>query len=139
MKKSAWAQFTKQFPNADKTQFDVETSVDKKYNISAEIFFNEGAGSSLRRVFVTKFRYIFQKTRLKHTASAEAKTWLRGPNMKHWPQQPNFTVFCATQGCGISWEIFDSRFSLTQQIRAFHQFHVYFTVRRVLYQLQQPL
>ena len=55
--------------------------------------------------------------------------------MKYWPQQPNFAVFCATQGCGISWEIFDSGFSLTQQIRAFHQFHVYFTVRRVLYQL----
>ena len=39
------------------------------------------------------------------------------------------------QGCGISWEIFDSGFSLTPQIRAIYQFHVYFTVRRVLYQL----
>ena len=70
-----------------------------------------------------------------HTASAEAKTWLRGPNMGYWPQQLNFAVFCATQGCGISREIFDSGFSLTAQIRAFYQFHVYFTVRRVLYQL----
>ena len=33
------------------------------------------------------------------------------------------------------WEIFDSGFSLTPQIRPFYQFHVYFTVRRVLYQL----
>ena len=32
--------------------------------------------------FETKFCDIFQQTRLTHTASAEAKTWLRGPNMK---------------------------------------------------------
>ena len=85
--------------------------------------------------FVTKFRGIFQQTRLTHTASAEAKAWLRGPNMKYWPQQLNFAVFCATQGCGISREIFESGLSLTPQIRAFYQFHVYFTVRRVLNQL----
>ena len=55
--------------------------------------------------------------------------------MKYWPQQLNFTVFCVTQGCGVSREIFDSGLTLTPQIRAFYQFHVYFTVRRVLYQL----
>ena len=40
-KKNAWEQFTKQFPNADKNQFQVQTSVDEKYRISAEVFFNE--------------------------------------------------------------------------------------------------
>ena len=85
--------------------------------------------------FVTKFRYIFQQTRLTHRTSAEAKTWLGGPNMKYWPQQLNFAVFCATQGCGISREIFDSDFSLMPQIRAFYKFPVYFMIRRVLYQL----
>ena len=85
--------------------------------------------------FTTKFRDIFQQTRLKHTASAEAKTWLRGPNMKYWAQQLSFAVFCTTQGCGISREVFDSGFSLTPQIRAFYQFHVYFTIRRILYQI----
>ena len=85
--------------------------------------------------FVTKFRNIFQQTRLTHRASAEAKTWLRGPNMKSWPQQLNFAVFCATQGCGITREIFDEGRSLTPQIRTFYQFHVYFTIRRVLYQI----
>ena len=83
--------------------------------------------------FVTKFRDIFQQTRLTHRSLAEAKTWLRGSNIKYWLQQLNFAMFCATQGCGISREIFDSGFSL--QIRAFYQFHVYFTIRRVLYQL----
>ena len=85
--------------------------------------------------FVTNFRAIFQQARLTHKASAEAKSWQRGPNMRYWPQQLNFAVFCATQGCGISREIFESGLSLTPQIRAFYQFHVYFTVRRVLYQL----
>ena len=55
--------------------------------------------------------------------------------MKYWPQQLSFAVFCATQGCGVSREIFDSGFSLAPQIRAFYQFHVYFTIRRILYQL----
>ena len=55
--------------------------------------------------------------------------------MKYCPQQLNFAVFCATLGCDISHEIFDSGLSLTPQIRAFYQFHVYFTIRRILYQL----
>ena len=199
---SVWAEFTKQFPNADKTKFVVQTNVDDKWNITAEVFFKEGPGSlqsvfgsdkkywsqqmkaalgldgvsgfpyqlsplktktqlpipavdfteaatSLAKIFneekriyvtpneffVTKFRGIFQQTRLTHTSSVEAKTWLAGPNMKYWPQQLNFAVYCATQACGVSREIFDSGLSLAPQIRAFYQFHVYFTVRRVLYQL----
>jgi len=55
--------------------------------------------------------------------------------MKYWPQQLNFAVFCATQGCGVSREIFDSGMNLPPQIRAFYIVHVYFTVRRILYQL----
>ena len=45
-KKNAWGQFTKQFPNADKDQFFVQTSVDEKYKISAEVFFRESAVTS---------------------------------------------------------------------------------------------
>ena len=37
----------KTVPNADKTQFSEETSVDEKYNIRAGVFFNEGPGSSV--------------------------------------------------------------------------------------------
>ena len=102
----------------------------------AEIFNQENTIYATRdEFFVTKFRSIFQQARLTHKPWAEAKTWLRGPNMGYWPQQLNFAVFCATQGCGISREIFDSGLSLTPLIRAFYLFHVYFTVRRVLYQL----
>ena len=78
---------------------------------------------------------MFQKTRLKRTEEKEAKAWLTGPKMKYWPQQLNFAVFCATQACGISRQIFDSGLALAPQIRAFYQFYVYFTIRRVLFQL----
>ena len=147
-KKNAWAQFSKQFPNADKDQFYVQTNVDENFKISAEVFFNESASPSVSvfgsdrkywsqqmkkalgladvegfpfqlsplktkialpipaveftelvpsiakvfneenriyatpdEFFVANFRNIFQQARLTHTASAKAKTWLRGPNM----------------------------------------------------------
>jgi len=82
-----------------------------------------------------KFREIFEQARLEHNSAAESKVWSGGPNMKYWPQQLNFAVFCATQGCGISREIFDSGVTLPDQIRAFYKFHVYFTIRRILYQM----
>ena len=85
--------------------------------------------------FTTKFREMFQKTKLRHTSAAESKHWLAGPDMKYWPKQLNFAVFCTTQGCGVSREIFDSGLDLPSQIREFYVFHVYFTVRRILYKL----
>ena len=53
--------------------------------------------------------------------------------MKYWLQQLNFAVFCATQACGVLRDIFDKGVSLPPQIRASYQFHVYFTVRRILF------
>ena len=85
--------------------------------------------------FEVKLRDIFTRTRLTHYGSKEAHAWLAGPNMRYWPQQLNFAVFCATAGCGVSREVFDGGLDLTPQVRAFYQFHVYFTIRRVLYQL----
>jgi len=46
-----------------------------------------------------------------------------------------FAVFCATQACGISREIFDSGLAMPERIRAFYKFHAYFTVRRILFQI----
>ena len=59
-KKNAWEQFTKQFPNADKDQFFVQTSVDEKYTISAEVFFKESAYYS-SSVFGSDRKYWSQK------------------------------------------------------------------------------
>ena len=85
--------------------------------------------------FTTKFREIFQKTKFTHRSGKESKTWLAGPNIKYWPQQLNFAVWCATTGCGISREIFDDNSAMPPNVRAFYKFHIYFTVRRILFQM----
>ena len=88
--------------------------------------------------FTAKFREIFQKTKLKHTTGKESRKWLAGPNMRYWLQQLNSAVWCATMGCGISREIFNednSYLSLPPNMRNFYLFHVYFTVRRILFQM----
>ena len=82
--------------------------------------------------FTTKFREIFSKTQIKHTTGKESRSWLSGPKMKYWPQQLNFALWCATTGSGISREIMHE---LSQQLRAFYLFHVYFTVRRILFEM----
>ena len=82
--------------------------------------------------FTTKFREIFSKTQIKHTTGKESRSWLSGPKMKYWPQQLNFALWCATTGSGISREIMHE---LSQQLRALYLFHVYFAVRRILYQM----
>ena len=82
--------------------------------------------------FTTKFRDIFSKTQITHTTGKESRSWLSGPKMKYWPQQLNFALWCATTGSGISREILNK---LSQQLRGFYLFHVYFTVRRILFEM----
>ena len=59
-KTSAWVDFTKQFPNADKTKFAVQTNVDQQWNFTAEVFFKEGPGS-LQSVFGSDRKYWSQQ------------------------------------------------------------------------------
>ena len=54
--------------------------------------------------------------------------------MSYWPQQLNFAMWCATTGSGISRQIlFELKFS--PQLRSFYLFHVYFTIRRTLFEM----
>ena len=86
--------------------------------------------------FQAKMRNIFKETIIRFTSGAQAHAWLNEPNYKYWPQQLNFAVWCATCGCGISLEEMN-RWPLI--IQGFLKFHVYFTVRRILYELGVPL
>ena len=101
-----------------------------------------------RDKFKIKFRDIFTDTVITHRSSHESKRWLAGPNFEYWPQQLNFAFFCATTGCGVSQRILfedkmrdgkndltDSELNLPPQVRSFFWFHVYFTVRRILFEL----
>ena len=98
--------------------------------------------------FKIKFRDIFTDTVITHRSSHESRRWLAGPNFEYWPQQLNFAFFCAMTGCGVSQRILfedkmrdgkndltDSELNLPPQVRSFFWFHVYFTVRRILFEL----
>ena len=98
--------------------------------------------------FKIKFRDIFTDTVITHRSLHESRRWLSGPNFEYYPQQLNFAVFCATTGCGVSRRILfedkmrdgkndltDSELILPPQVRSFFWFHVYFTVRRILFEL----
>ena len=80
--------------------------------------------------FVTKFRETFQNQT--HTQNLSGSQKLVG---RATHEEVIFAVFCTTQGCGISRKIFDSCPTLPSQKGAFYKFQVYFTVRRILYQL----
>ena len=90
------------------------------------------------KIFVTpnqylkaKFRGIFTRTKIQHSSGAESKGWLAGPNMGYWPQQLIFAVWYATRSCGISREVLDK---VSEQIKSFLMFHIYFTGRRILFE-----
>ena len=87
--------------------------------------------------FTTKFRQIFTKTQIKFTQAKYARKWLGKPNMSFWPQQLNFALWCATTGCGVSREMLfsNSSLQLSDQVRTFYQFHVYYTTRKILYEM----
>ena len=101
--------------------------------------------------FKIKFRDIFTDTVITHRSSHESRRWLAGPNFEYWPQTLNFAFYCATTGCGVSRRILfedkmrdgkndltDSELKLPPQVRSFFWFHVYFTVRRILFELGGP-
>ena len=89
--------------------------------------------------FTTKFRKIFKPPKIKITSSKYARPWIKGPNMGFWQQQLNFAVWCATTGCGVSREMLfpntSSSLSLSEQVRSFYRFHVYYTTRKILYEM----
>ena len=87
--------------------------------------------------FTTKFRKIFKKPKIKVTTAKYARPWIKGPNMSFWQQQLNFALWCATTGCGVSREMLfpNLGLNLSEQICTFYQFHVYYTTRKILYEM----
>ena len=87
--------------------------------------------------FTTNFRKIFTKPKSKITTSKYARPWIKGPIMGFWQQQLNFALWCATTGCGVSREMLfpNSGLNLSEQLRTFYQFHVYYTTRKILYEM----
>ena len=87
--------------------------------------------------FKTRFRRIFTNTQITFKTAKYARKWLAKPDMSFWPQQLNFALWCATTGCGVSRDMLfpNPRLKLSEQVRSFYQFHVYYTTRKLLYRL----
>ena len=81
-------------------------------------------------------RNIFTSQVVTFTFGKQSRKWLNAPDINYWPQQLNFAVWCATSGCGIS--PFES-LNYPKVVSSFIKFHVYFTIRRILYELGIPL
>ena len=100
------------------------------FNVKIDIFVTPN------EKFEAKFREIFKDLLITHRTGKEAKAWMGAPDMKYWSQQLCFALWCATEGCGVSDELFlGASDDLPVQVRSFFRFHVYFTVRRILYQM----
>ena len=101
------------------------------------------------KFFNCDFRDIFTNTQITHYSGKESHSWLSGPNMKYFPQQLSFAIFCASTACGIRLlfedkmsdgnDLTDDELHLPDQIRYILRFHVYFTTRRILNEMGVPL
>jgi len=77
---------------------------------------------------------IFQLTPPSVSTVSEYSSWLEEPNMRFWSQQLNFAVWCATSGCGVSYDMLSGT-----RIGCILRFHVLYTIRSILSQLEVPL
>ena len=109
---------------------------DENVNDIASLLTNLDIFVTPSKSFVAKMRNIFGASMVRFTSGAQGNAWLNAPNYKYWPQQLNFAVWCATCGCGISLVELGG---FPKIIQGFLKFHVYFTTRRVLYELGVPL
>src|SRR6185436_7344860 len=63
--------------------------------------------------------------------------WLSGCDMTFYQNQLNFAVWCASSGCGVSYnDHLNSRENLLSSV---FKFHVYFQTRRILEEMSCPL
>ncbi|PFX21218.1 hypothetical protein AWC38_SpisGene14301 [Stylophora pistillata] len=115
-------------PSANKEVPAVPFHENAKNHLNEEIKISVTPNQYLK----AKFREIFTRMKIVHNSGSESKRWLAGPNMSYWPQQFNFAMWCATSGCGISRELLDM---VPEQIKSFLQFQIYFTTRRILFEM----
>ena len=86
--------------------------------------------------FTAPMKNIFKNQTVELTSGKEARAWLNKPNIRQWPQQLNMAVWCATAGCGIG---LGDILNYPKVVKSFFIFHIYFTIRRIIYELKVPL
>ena len=88
--------------------------------------------------FKVKFPDVFDKNMLPYVESdALVRSWNNTP-MRFWQNQLNFAVWCATTGCGVSYEDHLSG-DIPGFAKSMFMFHVYYQIRRIIFELKTPL
>ena len=95
---------------------------------------SDASGSS----FKVKFPDVFDKNMLPYVESdALVRSWNNTP-MRFWQSQLNFAVWCATTGCGVSYEDHLSG-DIPGFAKSMFMFYVYYQIRRIIFELKAPL
>jgi len=128
--------FPSSFTLNETVKYDINRPFDEKidYDIRG-VLVNMDVYTSRTEHFNIKLRDIFTDYILVHKKTSEMDIWLGSPNIRYWDQQLNFAVWVATSGCGISIKDHLLNDTIPPQIRSFCRFHVYYTIRRILYEL----
>ena len=88
--------------------------------------------------FKVKFPDVFDKNMLPYVESdALVRSW-NNTLMRFWQNQLNFAVWCATTGCGVSYEDHLSG-DIPGFAKSMFMFHVYYQIRRIIFELKAPL
>ena len=88
--------------------------------------------------FFAEFPNLTKVYRITHSIDKDGKAHERWntDNLAFYQSQFNFAVYCATTGCGVGWDLLNDT---NPYIAAIFNFHVYFTVRKILYDMQSPI
>ena len=92
----------------------------------------------LRQQFKAKFPDVLDKNMLPYVESdAIVRAW-NYTAMRFWQNQPNFSVWGATTGCGV---LYEDHFSWDNPgfKKSMFIFHVYYQIRCIIFELKEPL
>ena len=102
-------------------------------NQTIEVKQPSDSGSSIK----VKFPDVFDKNMLPYVESdAIVRAWNYTP-IRFRQNQLNFAVWCATTGCGVSYQDHLSR--IPGFAKSVFIYHVYYQIRRILFEFKAPL
>jgi len=87
--------------------------------------------------FKLKCYDIFDHDGLVFRSQTQLDKWLGNCDMMMYQNQLNCAVWCATAGCGVSYQ--DHLKNTDPFVASFFQFHVYYQTRKILHELQCPI
>jgi len=106
-------------------QKDWASGLDNPSKSQVQVKYNDPNGW-----FEAVYHDVFENYRLPIFTSKEMINTWNAHIMRYWQNQLNFAVWCATTGCGVSYE--DHLNSKNDFVKSFFRFHLYYQVRCIL-------